>query len=125
MKKGAHILFIDNDEAIRRLFGGKLAAAGFEMMYSDNGNDGREIARRMQPDLILLDIRMPDPDGYTIAKRLKDEPKTAEIPVAFFTNEDMTPEAEKMVKDAWVVDYIHKSINLDDFVKRIKKILKG
>ena len=76
-----------------------------------------------RPDLILLDIRMPDPDGYKTAQRLKGEPKTENIPIAFFTNEDLTPEAEKMVKNAWVADYIHKSIDLDDFVKRIKKIL--
>ena len=123
MEKAVHILFIDNDEAIRRLFGGKLASAGFEMLYAEDGNDGREIARRMQPDLILLDIRMPDPDGYTVARRLKGERKTAHIPIVFFTNEDFTPEAEKMLKEAWITDYIHKSITPSELVKRIQGII--
>lgn len=117
-----HILIIDDDESLRRLFGGKLASAGFEILYAEDGSEGREIARRMQPDLILLDIRMPDPDGYVTARRLKGEPKTASIPIVFLTNEDLTPEAEKAVKEMFVVDYIHKSIELNEFVKRIKKL---
>lgn len=123
MASRPHILLIDDDAAIRRLFGGKLATAGFEILYAQDGSEGREIARRMQPDLILLDIRMADPDGYVIARRLKGEPQTAHIPIVFLTNEDLTPEGEKAVKEMWVQDYIHKSIDLNDFVKRVKKVL--
>ena len=123
MASKPHILLIDDDSAIRRLFGGKLAAAGFEVLYAEDGSEGREIARRMQPDLILLDIRMPDPDGYVIARRLKGEPQTACIPIVFLTNEDLTLEGEKAVKEMWAADYIHKSIDLNDFVKRVKKVL--
>lgn len=122
--KKIHILIIDDDEALRRLFGAKLAGAGFEVLYGSNGDDGREMARRFQPDLILLDIRMPGNDGYTIARRLKTEPQTKNIPVVFLTNEDFTPEGAKAVKELWVVDYIHKSIDLNDFVERVKKILQ-
>ena len=121
--KKTHILIIDDDDLIRRLFGGKLASAGFEMLYAQDGDEGREVARRLQPDLILLDIRMPGTDGYVVARRLKEEPKTSNIPVIFLTNEDFSVEAEKAVKELWVVDYIHKSIDLKEFVERIKKIL--
>jgi DNA-binding response OmpR family regulator len=118
-----HILLIDNDPMIRRLFGGVLANAGFEVLYSENGNEGREAARRFQPDLILLDIRMPDTDGYVIARRLREEPKTSHIPIIFLTNEDISAEAEKAMKELWVEDYMHKSIDLKEFIKRIKKVL--
>lgn len=117
------ILIIDDDAAMRRLFGGKLATAGFEVIYSSDGDEGREFARRFKPDLILLDIRMPGTDGYTIARRLHDEPQTSNIPVVFLTNEDMTPEAEKAVKEVYVTDYIHKSIDLNEFVKRVEGLL--
>lgn len=123
MSKPTNILIIDDNESIRRLYGAKLAGAGFDVLYSSNGDDGREVARRMRPDLILLDIRMPGTDGYTIAKRLSSEPQTKNIPVVFLTNEDLTLEAESAVKGRWVVDYIHKSIDLGDFVKKIKEIL--
>jgi len=123
MASKKHILIIDDDALIRRLFGGKLASAGFEVLYSRDGDEGREIARRLQPDLILLDIRMPGSDGYAVAQRLKEEPKTSSIPIIFLTNEDFSAEAEKAVKELWVADYIHKSIDLKELVKRIKKVL--
>ena len=123
MANKIHILIIDDDAMLRRLFGGKLASAGFEPLYAQNGDEGREIARRLQPNLILLDIRMPGNDGYVIARRLKEEPKTKHIPIIFLTNEDLSAEAEKAVKELWVVDYIHKSIDLNMLVARIKKVL--
>ncbi len=119
-----HILIIDDDAAIRRLFGAKLASAGFQVLYASDGNTGREMARRFLPDLILLDILMPETDGYVIAQRLKQEPRTKAIPIVFLTNQDFSMEAEKAVKECWVVDYIHKSIDLKEFVKRIEKILQ-
>lgn len=117
-----HILIIDDDQQIRRLFGAKLATAGFEVMYATGGNEGRELARRFQPDLILLDIRMPDGDGYTVAKRLREERQTAALPVVFLTNEDFSLEAEKWMKELFVSDYIHKSVDLDELVRRVKAI---
>lgn len=118
-----HILIIDDDDMLRRLFGGVLTTAGFEVIYAANGDEGRETARRLQPDLILLDIRMPGSDGYTIARRLREEKETANIPVVFLTNEDLSLEAEKAAKEVFVKDYIHKSIDLNEFVAKIKKIL--
>lgn len=123
--KKQHILIIDDDDMLRRLFGGKLALSGFEVLYSDNGDDGREIARRFQPDLILLDIRMSGNDGYVIARRLKGESQTAKIPLIFLTNEDLSIEAVKAIKELGVSEYIHKSIDLNEFVEKIKKILEA
>jgi len=120
-----HILIIDDDSAMRRLFGGKLAQIGFDVMYSDNGNEGRELARRFQPDLILLDIRLPGTDGFEIASRLHNERQTAHIPIVFLTNEDLSMEAEKNAKELWVKGYIHKSIDLSEFAKRVQGFLEA
>lgn len=121
MERKPHILIIDDDQDISRLFGGKLATEGFEIMYASEGNEGREFARRFQPDLILLDIRLPGEDGMAVAKRMREEPQTKTIPIIFLTNEDFTLEAEKAAKELWVVDYIHKSTPLSEFVHRVKK----
>ena len=120
MERKPHILIIDDDPDVSRLFGGKLTSEGFEIMYAPDGNEGRELARRFQPDLILLDIRLPGDDGMSIAERLKNEKQTAHIPIIFVTNEDLTEEAKKAVKELWVIDYIHKSIDLHEFVRRVK-----
>jgi DNA-binding response OmpR family regulator len=122
--KNKHILMIDDDPAIQRLFGAKFASAGFDVMYAHDGHSGREMARRFMPDIILLDLRMPETDGYTIARLLKTEPKTKDIPVVFLTNEDFTPEAEKAAKEVWVSDYLHKSMDLNEVVKRVKSVIK-
>ena len=119
MERKPHILMIDDDPDISRLFGGKLAASGFEIMYASNGIEGRELARRFQPDLILLDIRLPGTDGTEVAERLKGERQTVHIPIIFLSNEDLTGEAQKAAKELWAIDYIHKSIDLNEFVRRV------
>jgi CheY-like chemotaxis protein len=120
-----HILFIDDDEIMRRLFGGLLGKAGYEVIYAKNGDEGRETARRFHPDLILLDINMPGPDGYKTAASIKNEPDSpaANIPIVFLTNEDLPLEMLKWMKDFGVTDYIHKGVSNEEFVERVKKIL--
>ena len=120
MEKKIHILFVDDDEVIRRLFGFKLAAAGFEVIYAEDGNQGREMARRFQPDLILIDLEMPVLDGIQTISLLKKEIQTAHIPVVLFTNTDLSIEAEKDMKELGVIDYIPKAIEPSEFIDRIK-----
>lgn len=119
-----HILMIDDDDLFLRLFGGKLASAGFNMLYAQEAHAGRELARRFHPDLILLDMRMPNTDGFAIAQYLRNESLTKDIPIMFLTNEDLSPETESFIKAMWAVDYIHKSIDLNAFVERIKEVLQ-
>lgn len=118
-----HILLVDDDQLTRRLFGSTLATAGFEVLHAKDGNEGREMARRLKPDLILLDISMPVMDGFETANRLKEELETAHIPIIFLTNEDLSIEAEKAAKELGVVDYIPKATDLSEFVERVKKAL--
>lgn len=123
VEKKQHILFVDDDEVVRRLFGSKLAQAGFEIIYAEDGNQGREIARRFQPDLILMDLDMPVMDGIKTTSMLKDEPQTKNIPIIFFTNSDLSIEAEKVIKELGVTDYIPKAIEHSKFIDLIKVAL--
>ena len=106
------------------MFGAKLSKAGFQILYASDGATGREMARRFRPSLVLLDIRMPGQDGFATAKLLRQEKRTQDIPLAFLTNEDLSMEGENWAKELWVQDYIHKSTDLDEVVKRVKTILK-
>lgn len=126
MKEGKHkqILIIDDNPTIGRLFGAKLAEGGFEPLYAHTPHDGRNMARRYQPALILLDIRMPEVDGVQLAERFKTEEETKDIPVVFLTNSDLSPEDIKIAKETLkVADYMHKSIDLDEFLERVKKVV--
>ncbi len=121
--KKPHILIIDDDEVMRRLYGSLLGKAGYEVIYSPDAVQGRELARRFLPDLILMDIEMPIVDGITASSRLKKEPQTANIPIVLLTNSDLSLESEKWMKEFAITEYIQKGINNDDFIERIKMII--
>lgn len=122
MKK--HILLIDDDETTRRLFGSLLSSAGYEVLYAKEANEGRELARRFQPDLILIDKDLPGIDGIKASGTLKNEPETANIPIVLFTNSDLSIEAEKWMKEFSIVAYIQKGIDNKEFIKRIEDIFQ-
>ena len=123
MEKKIHILIIDDDETMRRLFGSLLSNAGYEVLYAKDGDQGRETARRLHPDLILLDINMPGNDGYKTANSIKNEPSSpaADIPIVFLTNADLPIESLNWMKEFGVADYIHKGVSNEEFIARVKK----
>lgn len=123
MAKHTHILLIDDDEALLRLFGGYLNSAGFEIIYAHDGNEGRELARRLHPDLILLDLNLPVMDGYEVCSRLKKEESTKNIPLIILSSSDISREAEILFKQIGIDDYIHKSVHSKALVERVKKVL--
>src|ERR1035441_941000 len=105
-----HILIIDDDPTTRRLFGSLLGSAGYEVIYAENGDLGREMARRFHPNLILLDVNMPGTDGIKTADLIRNEPGSpaADVPIAFLTNADLSIEAQHWMKDVGVTNYIQK-----------------
>lgn len=121
-----HVLIVDDDPTTRRLFGSLLSRAGLEVLYGKDGNEGREMARRLLPDLILLDYNMPIMNGVETADRLKSDPNpiVAKIPIALLTNEDLSIEDQKALKDMGVVDYMQKGLTNEEFVERVKKLLE-
>lgn len=123
LKKRIHILIIDDDEVMRRLYGSLLANVGYEVIYSPDAIQGRELARRFHPDLILMDIDMSLEDDIKASGRLKKEPATANIPIVLLTNADLSIEAEKWMKEISIEDYIQKGISNEEFIKRINKII--
>lgn len=123
-EKKVHILMVDDDPMIRRLFGGRLVKLGYEVIYASDGNEGRETARRLQPDLILMDERMPIMTGTEAAARMKSEVQTKDIPIILFTNEDYSLEAEKITKGIGIDAYVHKASDFSVLVKTIKEVLE-
>ena len=120
------ILLVDDAPEVLRIFGGKLTEAGFEVVYAKDGNEGREIARRIKFDLILLDIRMPVMDGMDTLKRLKSEEITKNIPVIMLTSGDLSREAETaLINDLGAAAYIQKGAPFDVLVESINKALES
>ena len=79
------VLVIDDERAIRLLCRVNLAASGMEVLEAAEGRAGLDLARNERPDLVLLDVMMPDVDGWTVARELAADDETREIPVVFLT----------------------------------------
>jgi CheY-like chemotaxis protein len=118
------ILLIDDDPLIQRLFGGRLSKLGYNTLYAHNGVEGREMARRMKPDLILMDMHMPgDEDGMKTAIRLRQEGELGETPISMLTAEDLSLDVERTLKQAYKIEYMHKGIEEKDFIEKIQVLL--
>src|SRR2546425_11971807 len=92
------ILVTDDSSANRDLLSGQLSNLGFWTEAANNGEEAIRVARRLKPDLILMDVEMPVMNGHEACKRLKADPSTAEIPVLMMTGFDPRPERAKMVE---------------------------
>ena len=81
----AKILLIDDHRTVLRLLEAILKLKGYELLYAENGQQGMAMARQEHPDLILLDVMMPEIDGFKVCQYLKGQTETAHIPVVFLT----------------------------------------
>jgi len=81
----ATILVIDDEKDMSTLMRDILQIRGYSVIAADNGADGYNLARSGRPDLIILDVLMPDIDGGQVAEKLKETPETKDIPIVFLT----------------------------------------
>lgn len=119
--RGQRVLVVDDDEYIRHLLASALRFAGFVI---DVCSDGRETVGRIaefNPDLILLDVMMPSPDGLEVCRRLRAA--GVETPVIFLTARD-APEDKVLGFTQGGDDYVTKPFDLDELVVRIDAVLK-
>ena len=79
------VLVVDDEHSIRLLCRVNLGASGIDVLEADDGETALELARREQPDLILLDVMMPGLDGWGVARELAHDERTRDIPVVFLT----------------------------------------
>jgi len=118
---GEKILVVDDEEQIRELLREFLTGAGYEVAVAANGEEALEVAQRERPDLILLDVRMPELDGVETCVRLKTNDKTRSIPIIMATAFGDTL-AEAL--DAGADDFVSKPFQLEEIGLRIKSLLR-
>ena len=117
----ARLLVVDDEPNILELLATSLRFAGFEVATAANGRDALAEARRLRPDLVVLDVMMPDMDGFAVVRRMRGEGSTA--PVLFLTARDAT---EDKVTGLTVGgdDYVTKPFSLEEIVARIRAVLR-
>ena len=117
------ILIVDDTPENLRLLGDMLEACGYEVLVATSGQQALATAQASPPDIILLDILMPDLDGYQVCRLLKDDPQLKRIPVIFLSVLDM-PEQKIRAFHEGAVDYITKPFQSEEVVARVATHLR-
>lgn len=112
------ILVVDDNPENRAVLIG-LLKPHYRILVAVNGTQALEICQRSQPELVLLDVMMPELDGYEVCRRLKEHPELAEIPVIFLTAKSQI-EDEEMGFSVGAVDYIMKPISPPILLSRVR-----
>ncbi len=118
----AVILVIEDNEQNAYLMRFLLEAHSFKVEEARDGPAGLVLAEKLAPDMILLDIQLPGMDGYAVAAKLRENPRTRSIPIIAVTSYAMVGDKEKALA-AGVTGYIEKPINSDTFVTQISVFL--
>ncbi|MFV0427144.1 MAG: response regulator transcription factor [Beutenbergiaceae bacterium] len=117
----ARLLVVDDEPNIRELLAASLRFAGFAVQTAPDGRRAVQCALQDNPDLIVLDVMLPDMDGFTVTRRLREQGKL--MPVVFLTARDETSD-----KVAGLTvggdDYVTKPFSLDEVIARIRAVLR-
>ena len=117
------ILVIDDDRAINELIKINLELAGYVVIQCFNGIDGFQAAKQEEPSCIILDVMMPEVDGFTVAQRIRQCPEIADTPIIMLT---ALSQLNNKVKgfDTGVDDYLCKPFEIEELMVRIRALLK-
>lgn len=118
----ARILIAEDEPDIRQLVSITLTFGGYDVVTTSDGAEAVEQAQQTQPDLILLDVRMPKMTGYEACAALKEDPATADIPVVFLSAKGQEDEVRGGMK-VGAVDYILKPFAPDELIRRVGELL--
>ncbi|MGA2775381.1 MAG: response regulator [Candidatus Omnitrophota bacterium] len=121
MKKRA--LVVDDNKSNLMLEKDLLEVAGFEVLEAENATDGISIVRKEKPDIIIMDVRLPDMRGSEAARILREDKKIGDIPIVFVTASVMVGEREE-INAITNSGFIGKPIDTRTFAKTISQFIK-
>jgi CheY-like chemotaxis protein len=113
------VLIAEDNEKSMKLFCDVLQVNGYETLEATTGEQAVELATRHDPALVLMDIRLKGMDGLTALRRLREDERTATIPIVALTAQAMTGDRERFL-DAGFNDYIAKPVNVRDLVTMVR-----
>jgi DNA-binding response OmpR family regulator len=118
------VLIVEDDPILQRTVFDFLALEGFEMVAASNGEEGIEMAKSENPDLILLDIILPKKDGFEVIETLKADEKTKNIPIILLTNLGSLNDVEKALKMGANNYLVKADYKMEEVAKKVKEVLK-
>jgi two-component system cell cycle response regulator len=123
MKANAKVLIVDDDPTNVKLLAAKLGDSGYIHLKAYSGEEALRIARSEKPDLMLLDIMMPDLNGFEVAAQMKNSHETANIPIILVTALDGSDNKTKGL-EAGADDFLNKPVNTAELKTRVKSLLR-
>jgi PAS domain S-box-containing protein len=124
MNEASRILVVDDDPAILQVFSQILRTAGYEVREASTGRQGLQQTREHRPDLVLLDVVLPDMRGVEVCRQIKADAALPDIFVVLFSGEATGPAHKVVGLDTGADDYITKPVNPDEFLARIRTLLR-
>lgn len=120
MKK---ILIVEDEKILREMYVEKLSREGFKVSFADNAREGLNMVKKERPDLVVLDILLPEENGVYFLEKLRNDTKTSKIKVVAFSNYDGA-DTKKEAKKWKIEDYLIKTdYTPNQMVKKLKKYL--
>ena len=120
---GKKIMIVDDEESLIELVRAILEGEGYEVISAMNGEEALEKLKTVKPDLILLDMMMPGMSGREVCERIRKNPKTKDLKIAFLTVAKFSEAGKDILKKMNVADYITKPFDNEDLVRRVKKLV--
>ena len=117
------ILVVDDDKAINELIKVNLKLAGYEVVQAFDGTQGFALAKQELPNMVILDVMMPNVDGYTVAQRIRQNESTKNMPILMLTAlSDIEDKGRGFA--IGIDDYLVKPFDMEELKMRVKAILK-
>jgi len=117
--KGIKILVVDDDPDIVEFLSYNLKKEGYSIYTTNNGREAIKMAQKVNPHLILLDIMMPEMDGYQTMREIRNDSRFRSLPILALTAKAMKGDREKCI-DAGASDYIAKPVNTDQLLSLMR-----
>ena len=118
------ILLVEDNELNREMLSRRLRHRGYEVLLAVNGRQGIDMARSGKPDVVLMDLSLPEIDGWQVARMLKSDARTRDIPVVALTAHAMLGDREKAL-EAGCDEYATKPVDLPLLIGMIERLTAG
>jgi two-component system cell cycle response regulator DivK len=122
MTENLKILYVEDNPENRLLVRRILLAEDFDVLEAGDAYQAMKIIETVKPDLILMDINLPEVDGYTLTARMKENPKLSQVPIIALTANVMKGDRERIL-DSGCDGYIQKPIDVDALPVQIRNFL--
>ena len=121
-EKRKKILVVDDEETVLFVFTTHLNAAGYDVVTASSGKAGLAAVEQESPDLVLLDVMMPEMNGFAVCRAIRDNPAWKKLPVVMITGLHGEADAQEG-RQSGATDFMTKPVDYDDLTKRVRKFI--